>query len=134
MRMVWQRGNLITNDACPTRRKLASTARSRSICHQWRSQKFSTGGASICSIPLKILAHPLGFTRRPITLSIHIPKNYVLSFPNRVRTPLTPLVWLRHCLSQQIPIPITPALEARLIARLPREQNKYRHLQCIFIS
>ena len=74
MRMVWQRGNLITNDACPTRRKFASTARSRSICHQWRSQKFSTGGASICSIPLKILAHPLGFTRRPITLSTHIPK------------------------------------------------------------
>jgi len=41
----------------------------------------STGGASICSIPflsirvqLKILAHPLSFTRRPITLRNHIPK------------------------------------------------------------
>ena len=27
----------------------------------------------------KILAHPLGFTRRPITLRNHIPKNYVFS-------------------------------------------------------
>jgi len=65
---------------------------------QWRSQRFSTGGASICSIPFcafpfscpiweKLLAHLLGFTRRPITLRNHIPKNYVFSW-QRVRTPL----------------------------------------------
>ena len=43
---------------------------------QWRSQKFSTGGASICSIPFC----PFPFScpmRRPITLSNHAPKNYV---------------------------------------------------------
>ena len=42
-------------------------------------------------IDRKILAHPLGFTRRPITLRNYIPKNYVFSC-----TPLTPLVWLCH--------------------------------------
>jgi len=38
----------------------------------------------------------LRITRRPITLRNHIPKNYVFSWEG-VRTPLTPLVWLRHC-------------------------------------
>ena len=32
------------------------------------------------SVIEKILAHPLGFTRRPITLRNHIPKNYVFSW------------------------------------------------------
>ena len=38
----------------------------------------------------------LGFTLRSITLRNHIPKNYVFSWQG-VRTPLTPLVWLRRC-------------------------------------
>ena len=62
---------------------------------QWRSQKFSTGSASICSIPFC----PFPFScpmRRPITQRNHISKNYVFSWQG-VRTPLTPLVWLRHC-------------------------------------
>ena len=48
--------------------------------------------ARLSLILTKILAHLLGFTRRPITPRNHIPKNYVFSC-----TPLTPLVWLRHC-------------------------------------
>jgi len=62
---------------------------------QRRSQKFSTGGVSICSMPFC----PFTFScpmRRPITLRNHISKNYVFSWQG-VRTPLTPLVWLRHC-------------------------------------
>ena len=35
------------------------------------------------------------FTRRPVTLRNHTPKNYVFSWQG-VCTPLTPLVWLRH--------------------------------------
>ena len=61
---------------------------------KWRSRKFSTGSVSIYSIPFC----PFPFSchmRRPITLRNHIPKNYVFSWQG-VRTPLTPLVWLRR--------------------------------------
>ena len=75
---------------------------------EWRSRKFSTGGASICSVPFcpSPFSCPtksavqskkrhdlsyrlndwtnsdkqLGFTRRPITLRNHIPKKYVFSW------------------------------------------------------
>jgi len=43
----------------------------------------------------KILAHPLGFTRRPITPRNHIPEICIFL----AGTPLTPLLWLRHCYS-----------------------------------
>jgi len=106
---------------------------------QWRSQKFSTGGASVsasdsfsrfwryinlyvCMYVTFLSVHsrsaalpsrpydqkmswhiiPLGFTRRPITLRNHIPRTYVFSWQG-VHTPLTPLVWLRHCRRQRIP-------------------------------
>ena len=47
---------------------------------QWRSQKFLTGGASICSIPFC----PFPFScpmRRPVTLRNHIPT--IMYFPDR---------------------------------------------------
>jgi len=68
---------------------------------QWRSQKFSTEGAStdahiVCRIRLESIEARLSltdknigtsarFTRRPITLINHIPK--IMYFPDGVRTP-----------------------------------------------
>jgi len=47
-----------------------------SLTGQWRSQKFSIGDASICSIPFCTFPFSCPM-RRPITLRNHIPKNYV---------------------------------------------------------
>ena len=65
--------------------KLWEVGLSLAAC-QRRSQKFSTGGASICSIPFCPFPfscpdkNPLGLTRRPTALRNHIPmKNYVFS-------------------------------------------------------
>ena len=51
----------------------------------------------------EIFAHPLGFTRMPITLRNHIAKKLCifLTGGGEMGTPLTPLVWLRHCFSVQ---------------------------------
>ena len=45
---------------------------------------------------MTILAHPLGFTRRPVTLRNHIPEKLCI-FLTEGAYALTPLVWLRHC-------------------------------------
>ena len=45
---------------------------------------------------ITILAHPLGFTRRPVTLRNHIPEKLRI-FLTEGAYALTPLVWLRHC-------------------------------------
>ena len=65
---------------------------SKGATSQWRSQKFSTGGASICSISFCSAALP----SRPYNqiTSWHSPYQFKW---REVRTPLTPLVWLRHC-------------------------------------
>ena len=49
-----------------------------SLTGQWRSQKFSIGGASICSIPFCTFPFSCPM-RRPITLRNHMPKNYLFS-------------------------------------------------------
>ena len=77
-----------------------------STAAQWRSQKFSIGvHQSVAFLSVhsrsaaltKILAHPLGFTRRPLpkTPRNHIPKKLCIFLKGGAYAP-SPLVWLRH--------------------------------------
>ena len=79
----------------------------------------------------KILAHPLGFTRRPITLRNHVPKNYVFSC-QEVRTPLTPLVWLR----QRLPSLLCSTLSStycRLNATSSSSHSTFPRLSTLYV-
>jgi len=63
--------------------------------NQWRSQKFFDR-VCVCSIPFCPFPFscPTKSAVQSVTLRNHIPKN--MYFPDGVRTPLTPLVWLHH--------------------------------------
>jgi len=74
-----------------------------SVLGQWRSQKFSTGVRRSVAF-LSVHSHSGALPSRPYNqkTSWHTAwKNYVFSWQG-VRTPITSLVWLRHCLGSEV--------------------------------
>jgi len=66
----------------------------RSSVWQWRSQKFSTGGASICSVPFCPFPYSCPTKSAVQSKNTHqITYQKIMYFPDRGGTPL---VWLHH--------------------------------------